>query len=325
MPATAGESHDIEVQARGEFCSHDLHFCSTMNWDDLKIFLAVARSQRLAVAAKTLGLDATTVSRRIERLSQSLGATLFEAGTAGHVLSERGVQLLHHVEAIESAALAARGEVGGERGVLSGTVRVSVAEGFRTWVIARHLAAFHRAHPRIVVELIAATGFLNPSKREADIAVMLARPTTGAVVARRLTGYRLRLYAAPAYLASAPPLVSPEQLRSHSVIGYVPDIVYSPALEYMAEIRPGTEPDIRSSSINAQHAMTAAGAGVCVLPCFIAAQDPGLVRVLPMIEIDRRFWLVVHQGVRQVARVAAFVDWLVALVESERELLQGSA
>ncbi len=294
-----------------------------MNWDDLKVFLAVARSQRLAVAAKSLGLDATTVSRRIERLSQNLGATLFEPGAAGHILSERGIQLLHHVESIESEALAACSEVAGERGVLSGTVRVSVAEGFGTWVIARHLAAFHRAHPQIVVELIATTGFLNPSKREADIAVMLARPTSGAVVARRLTSYRLRLYAAPAYLASAPPLEIAEHLKSHTVVGYVPDIVYSPALAYMAEIRPGTEPDIRSSSINAQRAMTVAGAGVCALPCFMAERDPGLVRVLPMVEIDRRFWLVVHQGVRQVARVAAFVDWLVTLVETERELLRG--
>jgi DNA-binding transcriptional LysR family regulator len=157
-----------------------------LNWDDLKIFLAVARQQKLAAAARLLGIDATTISRRIDRLAADLGTPLFEQSSAGHQLTAGGTQLLRHAEAVERSALAARADVTGERGLLSGVVRVSVAEGFGTWIVARHLAAFRAAHPDIVVELIASSGFLNPSKREADLAVMLARPTSCPLVARRL-------------------------------------------------------------------------------------------------------------------------------------------
>lgn len=295
-----------------------------MNWDDLRLFLAAARAPRLAAAAKSVGLDATTVGRRLDRLARDLGTTLFEAGPAGRVLTPRGAQLLLHAEAIERAALDARAEVGGERGQLSGTIRVSVAEGFGTWAVARHLVDFHRLHPNIVVELIASTGFLNPSKREADVAVMLARPTSGPLVSRRLTDYRLGLYAARAYLDRAPPLRSTADLRDHVLIGYVPDTLYSPALDYLAEVRPGTDPDIRSSSINAQAALAVAGAGLCVLPRFIGAREPALVPVLAdAVAITRSFWLVVHKDVRTVARIAAFVDWLAATVRAEREVLLG--
>jgi DNA-binding transcriptional LysR family regulator len=286
-----------------------------VNWDDLRIFLAVARMQRLSPAARSVGLDATTVSRRLDRLAADLGTTLFEQGSSGHVLTARGLQLLAHAEDIERSALSARGEVAGERGLLSGIVRVSVAEGFGTWVIARNLADFHRANPNIIIELIASSGFLNPSRREADIAVMLTRPKTGPLLTRRLTDYRLQLYAVPAYLDRAPPLRSMADLRDHVLIGYVPDIVYSPALDYIAEFRPGSEPEIRSSSINAQHALTVAGAGICMLPQFIGGQDDRLQSVLhPEIELTRSFWLIVHKDVRQLARVAAFVDWLLLLV-----------
>lgn len=292
-----------------------------MNWDDLKIFLAVARARKLSSAARTLGIDATTVSRRIERLAADLQTTLFEPSAGGQVLTEAGGRLLAHAEAIERAALAARADVGGERGLLSGVVRVSVAEGFGTWIIARHLGAFRKANPDIIVELIASSGFLNPSKREADLAVMLARPTSGPLLARRLTDYQLHLYASPAYLESAPPLTSLADLRHHVVIGYVPDIIYSPALDYIAEIRPGSTPDIASSSINAQHALAVSGAGLCLLPRFIGAQDARLQPVLPdQVSLTRSFWLVVHRDTRQLARVAAFVDWLVRLIASEKAL-----
>lgn len=295
-----------------------------MNWDDLRIFIAVARAQKLAVAAKSLGLDATTVSRRLDRLAAGLGTTLFEPTPAGYLLTARGMQLLRHAETIEHEALAARGEVAGERGLLSGTIRISVAEGFGTWIVARHLRHFHKANPDIVVELIASSGFLNPSKREADVAVMLARPKAGPLISRRLTDYRLRLYATRAYLDATPPLNAAADLNRHVLIGYVPDIVYSPALDYLAEVRPGGAPDIRSSSINAQHALTASDAGICILPRFIGDQDSRLVPVLPEIEITRSFWLVVHKDVRQLARVAVFVDWLVALVEAQRDILMGN-
>lgn len=280
------------------------------DWDDLRIFLAVARARKLAPAARTLGIDATTIGRRITRLATGLGAPLFETVGGERQLTPRGEALFAHAETIESAALAAMGEVAGDARSLSGQVRLSVAEGFASWVLAPSLPAFHRVHPDIRIDLVTASGFLNPSKREADMAVMLARPRTGRLVAAKLGDYRLGLYAARAYLADHPAPTSVDDLRRHSLIGYVPEFIYAPELDYLGEIGSGLEARLRSTSINVQHRMVAAGAGIGVLPAFIADRDPALAPVLPATGIRRSFWLVTHSDVRRLARIEAVAAWL---------------
>ncbi|RYY43899.1 MAG: LysR family transcriptional regulator, partial [Sphingomonadales bacterium] len=131
------------------------------------------------------------------------------------------------------------------------------------------------------------------------------------------------LYASRTYLAAHGTPASAEQLRDHRLIGYVPDILYAPELRYLDEIPGAPAPQLRSSSINAQHRMTEAGAGIAVLPCFIGDADPGLTRVLPDLAIRRSFWLVTHEETRHFAPVAAFTDWLGALVAAHRSELVG--
>jgi len=281
------------------------------DWDDLRIFLAVARARKVAPAARALGIDATTIGRRLARLAVSLEAPLFETIGGERQLTERGQTLFAHAETIESAALAAMGEVSGDSRSLSGHVRLSVAEGFATWVLAPALGDFHRAHPAIRVDLITASGFLNPSKREADIAVMLARPRRGRLTAAKLADYRLRLYAAETYLARHGAPRTPQELGRHSLLSYVPEFLYSPELDYLGEIAPGLEPELRSTSINVQYRLVASGAGIGVLPAFIAGRDPALRRVLASeVEITRSLWLVTHSDVRRLARIEAVVRWL---------------
>lgn len=281
------------------------------DWDDLRIFLAVARTRRIAPAARTLGIDTTTVGRRLTRLSAQMGAALFESAGGEQRLTERGNALFAHAETIESAALAAMGEVTGASGSLAGDVRLSVAEGFATFVLAPAIPAFHRSHPDIRLDLVTASGFLNPSRREADMAVMLARPRRGRLVAEKLGDYRLGLYAAPTYLADHPAPESVEDLGSHSLIGYVPEFIYAPELDYLGEIGAGLEPKLRSTSINVQHRMIAAGTGIGVLPAFIGDHDPALVPVLASeAEIRRSFWLVTHSDMRRLARIEAVAAWL---------------
>ena len=284
------------------------------DWDDLRIFLTVARARKVAVAARALGVDATTIGRRLGRLASGLGAPLFETIGGERRLTARGEALLAHAETIESAALAAMGEVAGDARSLSGQVRLSVAEGFASWVLAPALPEFHRANPDIRVDLVTASGFLNPSKREADMAVMLARPRTGRLVAAKLGDYRLGLYAAHAYLADHPAPARLDDLGRHSLVGYVPEFIYAPELDYLGEIGSGLEARLRSTSINVQHRMVAAGAGIGVLPAFIADRDPALVPVLPATAIRRSFWLVTHSDVRRLARIEAVAAWLKACV-----------
>ncbi|MFS0737840.1 LysR substrate-binding domain-containing protein [Sphingomonas sp. 1P06PA] len=283
------------------------------DWDDLRIFLAVARARRIAPAARALQLDPTTLGRRLQRLSTGLGAELFETVGGERRLTERGTALMAHAEAVESAAFAAIGDVGGEMQSLSGHVRLSVAEGFASFILAPALAEFHAAHRDIRLDLVTASGFLNPSKREADMAVMLARPRTGRLVAAKLADYRLRLYAARSYGAPLPE--SSAALADHPLTGYVPEFLYSPELDYLSEIAPGLEPALRSTSINVQHRMIAGGAGIGVLPRFIGDADDRLVPVMAdSIEIRRSFWLVTHADVRRLARIEAVGRWLRSVV-----------
>lgn len=298
-----------------------------MRWDDLQFFLSLARTGLLAAAARQLEVDATTVGRRIRRLERELGGeTLFVHGRDGHVLTEAGRRLLIRVETIEreTAAITGGGDLArGEE--IRGRLRVSVSEGFGTWLIASHLGDFATAHRHLAVDLVANTGFLDPSRREADVAILLARPQRGPLIAKKLTDYRLRLYAAPDYLAAKAPIGSSADLSVHRMVGYIPDLLYSPELNYLDEVGPGIEAQLRCSSINTQYRLIAAGAGVGVLPCFIGDREPRLVPVLPDIAITRSFWLVTHQDSRHLPRNALFVEWLSALVVRERGSLLGEA
>ena len=292
-----------------------------MDWDSLQYFLMVARHGTLARAGQALHVDATTVSRRISALESALQQTLFERAPTGFVLTAAGRALVPHAEAM--AAAAARIHMAPAGGApLSGQLRISVSEGFGNSFIAPRLARFTAAHPELEIDLVASSGFLNPSRREADMAVLLARPRKGPLITRKLSDYSLGLYA-PADrrdwqdAATALPL----SRAGIPVIGYMPDILYAPELDYLGEIEPGLRATIRSSSILAQRRMIAGGAGVGVLPCFLAASYPALVRVRPEQVIGRSFWLALHRDVAPQPRIRAFIDWLDGEVRESRGLL----
>tara|TARA_R110000782_G_scaffold167129_6_gene259223 strand:+ start:27105 stop:28019 length:915 start_codon:yes stop_codon:yes gene_type:complete len=286
-----------------------------LDWDDLRIFLAVARSRKIAPAARALGVDATTIGRRLTRLAHSLEADLFEGSGNERRLTAHGLALLRHAEDAESAALAAVEEVTGEQRALAGQVRLSVAEGFATWVLAPRLAEFHARHPHIGLDVITASGFLNPSRREADMAVMLARPQRGRLIVRRLGDYALHIYGSRTYLARNPAPTTVSELREHELVGYVPEFIFAPELDYLDEVESGLEAHLRSTSINVQYNMIAHGAGIGILPDFIAHGDERLVRLLPEARITRSFWLVIHADMRRVARIDAVAQWLGECVE----------
>nr|WP_057883664.1 LysR family transcriptional regulator [Tsuneonella troitsensis] len=293
-----------------------------MDWSDLQVFLAVAQTGQLGRAGAALRIDATTVSRRLRRLEAAVGANLFEHTREGQVLTEAGEALLVRVERMshEAAGIDHGGDGQGAR--LSGTLRISVAEGFGSWVLARRLPQFAQAHPRLTIDLVANSGFLSMSKREADIAVMLSRPKAGPIIAGKLSDYALGLYASLDYLEMhGAPARGADLVAGHSLIGYIPDLLYAPELRYLDEIHPGLTPRLRSSSINAQHQLIAAGAGIGVLPCFIGNADATLSPVLPDKRIFRTFWMVTHKDTHQLARVQAGKEWIVAMIEQCRDLL----
>uniref|UniRef100_UPI0035CBFA4E LysR family transcriptional regulator n=1 Tax=uncultured Sphingomonas sp. TaxID=158754 RepID=UPI0035CBFA4E len=294
-------------------------YLQVMDWSDLPIFLEVARARQIGRAASALGIDATTVGRRLRRLEQALGHRLFEQSATGQVLTSAGQDLLARATAM--AAIAAGPGAQESEPDVEATVRVSVAEGFGTWFVSRHLGDLADRHPRLTVDLVANSGFLNPTRRETDVAVLLARPRRGPLRTRKLTDYALRLYASRDYLRVGGAIRTSADLQTRRMIGYVPDILYAPELRYLDEIPGALRPSLRSSSINAQARMIASAAGVGVLPCFIGDADPTLVAILPELTITRSFWLVTHQDTAHFTAIRAFTDWLVALVAAERQTL----
>jgi len=292
----------------------------TADWNDYQAFLAIARGGQLARAAAAMGIDATTVGRRLRRLESRIGATLFEHTREGQVLTEAGEALLGEVEAMEQAAQRIADSTAPGLGA-AGLLRVSMPEGFGNVFVAAYLRGFTDRHPRLTLDLVASSGLLSPSKREADLAVTLSRPRAGPVIAGKLSDYALRLYAARGYFEDVPLPRRAADLAEHRLVGYIPDLVYAPELRYLAEIHPGLTATLRSPSIIAQHRLIAAGAGVGVLPCFMGDADPGLVPLFPEKRILRSFWLVTHKDTHALARVKAFKGWLTELVTRERRRL----
>jgi DNA-binding transcriptional LysR family regulator len=286
-----------------------------MNWDDLKLFLVVARQQKLDLAGAVLQQDATTLSRRLRRLELDVGQTLFERTRRGHILTPEGEALAVRAEAMEAIALGV-GESGDGEPSLVGKVRLGVTEGFGTAFIAPALASFVADWPGIEIDLIALSGLVSVPKREADMSVLLTRPKAGRLKVRKLTDYSLQLYASQSYLAARGPIESVDALNSHKLIGYVDDLIYSPQLRYFDEVLPGLHPGLSSSSIIAQMEMTRAGTGLCILPKFIANRHADLVPILcDDIQVSRSFWLATHEDVAGLARIKALSDYLVHLVK----------
>ena len=282
-----------------------------MNWDDLRYFLAVARQKTLSAAGKKLGVDGTTVGRRIIRLEESLGSSLFEIAANGHLLTARGEELMRHAEDAERAIISANEILTGVQSRFSGTVRLSLSEGFASWVLGPRLREFSELHPEISLEIVTTNGFLSPSKREADIAIMLARPSRGPLIAQKLSDYGLGLYGAESFVIAKGKPTKLEDLHKFPLIGYIPDFIYADELRYLSEIDPALVPQTCSTSINMQRSMCAEGLGFAILPHFMVRNDPAITHILPEdIAIRRSFWIVVHRDLRNVGRIKAVIDWL---------------
>lgn len=296
------------------------------DWDNLKAFLAVARTGRLTAAAARLGADHTTIARRIAALETALRASLFNRAPTGYSLTVQGEQLMATAEAMESLSLAAQESVGETDLSISGAVRIGAPEGFGSYFLAPRLGTLFDRHPELTLELVAITGAFSLSKREADIAISLSPPREGRLVARKLCDYRLGLYASHGYLAGVGPIRSRDDLLKQRYIGYIEDLLHAEELDYLRQGETRVEARIKSSNLIAQLRATIAGAGVCVLPHFIARAKRSLQPVLPgVIDLTRSFWLVTHADLKNLARIRVTTEFIVEEARAARAELLGEA
>lgn len=299
---------------------------SKMNWDDLKFFLEVARTRTASSAARRLGVDYTTVSRRIGALEKALTTLLFERSRAnGFVLTAEGQHLLSYAEVLESTLQTACEQVSGASLALSGHVRIGSTEGFGTYFVAPQLGGFQDIYPNIAIDLLPVPHFISLSRREADIAITLERPERGPYVCSKLCDYALKLYATPGYLDAHPLIGRVGDLSQHSFISYVDDQAFSPELLYLEGIVPNASSTLRSTSVVAQYMAALQGRALAILPCFLAAPDDRLIEVLPgQVTINRQFWLYYREDLRKLKRITLVADYLRGCAESNREFLLGN-
>ena len=298
-----------------------------LNWDDMRFFLEVARARTASGAARRLGVDYTTVARRIRALEQSLGATLFEKSrTAGFVLTVEGQRLVGHAETLESTLLVACEQVFGTTAGLAGHVRIGCTEAFGACFITAQMSHFLEHYPNISADILPVPHFVNLSRREADIAITLERPERGPYVCSRLCDYRLRVYATPEYLANHPPIGCREDLAGHPFVTYVEDLAFSFKLLYLNDLMLGARSRLRSTSVVAQYHAALEGRALAILPCFLAGPDPRLCEVLPdQVEVTRQFWMYYCEDLRNLKRITLVADYLRTCAKLNRPLLMGES
>ena len=288
-----------------------------MNWDDVRIFLAVARNGQILAASRSLGLNHATVARRLSALETALGSTLFQRRTNGTELTAQGERFLSHAETMESASLAAA-EAAEANSTIEGTVRIGAPDGFGVAFLAPRLHLLVERHPGLRIELVPVPRAFSLSRREADIAVTLERPREGRLVARKLTDYSLGLYASQTYLDAHGMPDSVDDLKSHRLVGYVEDLLYTTSLNYTSAFSADWRSRIAVSSAMGQTEAVRAGAGIGILHGFMARRDATLVPVLPERTLTRSYWTVLHEDLRAIRRVTLVSEFLADIVSKNR-------
>ena len=290
-----------------------------MNWDDARLFLAVARAGQISSAARRLGITQGTLSRRIHALESRLGSKLMIRRSRGSELTEAGERLRLSLERVESELMQATGALTIADEAISGEVRIGAPDGFGVAFLAPRLARLSELHPALSVQLVPVTQSFSLSAREADMAILIERPQKGALVACKLADYSLSLYASPRYLERHGIPATLDDLKAHRLVGYVEDLASSPALAYAREIWPQWQAQVQISSALGQIEAVRAGAGIGVLHDYLVPAD-SLQPILPHHKARRSYWLAYHESLKGIARVEKVAGFIAEAVRSERSL-----
>lgn len=295
-----------------------------MDWDDLRLVLAIARERGLAAAARALRVNHSTVFRRLNAVEAGLGVQLFERLPAGYQPTEAGHRLISAAERIEAEALALERDLTGRDARLSGQVRVTCSETLAYRLLTAELARFAGIHPGITVELVIDNRQLDLSRREADVALRATRPIQRDLFGRRLATMGWAIYASRDHLARHGQPADIPGLARCRVIGWGETALPVRAAEWLARSVPAAAVVYRTSSLINQLMAVKAGIGLAALPCYLADPEPDLTRVLgPLPELARELWLITHEDLKATARIRAFMEVVGEGLRARRALLEG--
>ncbi len=291
--------------------------------DDLLVLLAVGRSGRYTIAAEELGLNHTTISRRINALEQSVGGRVLARVAGGWELTDLGREALSAAEAVESAVRSLSVNTGGQR-ALEGVVRISATDGFSAYIAAPAAAQVQRNHPDVAVEIVAATRRATQQRSGLDVEVVVGEPKVHRAKAIRLGDYCLGLYGARDYLADNGTPANIADLARYPLVYFIDSMLQVDDLDVATSFAPAMRESVTSTNVFVHVEATRAAAGIGLLPCFMADRHDDLVRVLPdEVAVRLTYWLVTRAETLRRPEVAAVVNAIQQRMTEQRDVLLG--
>ena len=292
--------------------------------DDLLILLAVGRTGKYTTAADELGLNHTTISRRIAALELAVGGRVLARVSGGWELTELGREALAAAEAVEAAVRSLSTEAGGKR-ALEGVVRISATDGFSAYIAAPAAAAVQREHPNVAVEIVAATRRASQQRSGLDVEVVVGEPTVHRAKALRLGDYCLGLYGSREYLRTHGVPSGVADLHRFPLVYFIDSMLQVDDLDLATSFAPAMRESVTSTNVFVHVEATRASAGLGLLPCFMADRHGDLVRVLTdEVAIRLTYWLVTREETLRRPEVSAAVEAIVARMAEQRNVLLGT-
>jgi len=287
-----------------------------VNWDDLRLFLAVARSGSISGGARQLDLQHSTVSRRMRKLEQDLGVRLFDRIASGYALTAEGDALLQAAGCMEREVLLVDGALSGKDLQPSGALRVTAIDNMASTVLMPMFAGFNRTYPDVTLHVMVSNDDVSLAQREADVAIRLTNTPPDTLIGKRVVTVSSAVYGSRGYV---------EQLRE---TGREPDWL---GVECCTFHRSWTKQECGDRSHRfcvddtlLTRAALAEGLGVSILPCFMGDPDPALMRYAePRPEWDLGLWILLHPDLKRTARVLAFRDYMTEAMQAQHELFGG--
>ena len=297
-----------------------------MDWSDLQFLLGAADAGSLSAAARKLGVNHTTVLRRLNAFEKQLGVRLFDRRATGYVLTAAGEELARTARRVEETVMDVERRIVGQDLRLTGTVRVTTTDTLAHSLIPDALCAFARAHPDVALELTTTTVLANLTKRDADIAVRASAKPPANLVGRRVARVAYAPYASPAYLAKLAKRDQASRRHMDRWDWLLPDdsLASSTIARWASRELRGVRIAMRADTLTALGRAAEAGLGVAVLPCYYGDLANGLRRACAVVDaMSSELWVLTHEDLRETARIRALTDALFASLAAQRHLLEG--
>lgn len=291
--------------------------------DDLLVLLAVGRTGKYTTAAEELGLNHTTISRRIAALEEAMGGRVLARVAGGWELTDLGRGALTAAETVETAVRSLATDPAGQR-ALDGVVRISATDGFSAYIAAPAAAAVQRMHPKVAVEIVATTRRATQQRSGLDVEVVVGEPRVRRAKALRLCDYRLGLYASRDYLDEHGAPADVADLQRFPLVYFIDSMLQVDDLDLAASFAPAMRESVTSTNVFVHVEATRASAGIGLLPCFMADRHRDLVRILAQqVSAQLSYWLVARAEALRRPEVAAVVDAIRDRVRDQQDVLLG--